>query len=202
MEILTEETLTQALLNAVSTHCEDFAADQARCRAAANALKSELGEAAVEEELRAIHAQAVSASLFSGFLGFAANLEHFTDPVRRTFLEVDPEIYLRERTARTLPEYAAAQTAREQFRAALSPAQRERYEDIGAYASLLETAVPKLAHYWGYLLADRLLPRVLPGYTPDPMLTARYTKLLQEEGFLLKSSPPQLTNAQKWHHDS
>ena len=37
------------------------------------------------------------------------------------------------------------------------------FEDIVVYI-YLETVVPKLAHYYGYLLGNELLPCIIPGY--------------------------------------
>lgn len=119
---------------------------------------------------------------FSGFLGFKANLDHYIDPVARTFLDVDSEVYLREHAAKRLPEYEKAETLRKRFRAVLSPTQLESYDDIAVYANHLEATIPKLAHYLGYLLGNELLPRIVQGYYPDMHMTAQYRRIL--EGYL------------------
>ena len=59
---------------------------------------------------------------FSACFGIKANLDNFTDPVARNFLDVD---------------------------------------------------------YYGYLLGNELLPRVIPGCYPDSMQTARYTAMIK-----------------------
>ena len=50
---------------------------------------------------------------------------------------------------------------------------RQRF-DIHAY---LETAGFKLAHLWGFLWGNAFFPEVVPGYTPDTALTARYVQM-------------------------
>ena len=96
----------------------------------------------------------------------------------RNFLDVDFEVYLREETAYRLPEYVDAQKNRERFYSQLTSAQREIYEDVSTYTSHLETLGPKLAHYFGYLLGNELLPRTVPGYHVDSVLTIKYNTLL------------------------
>ena len=145
-------------------------------------LQAELGDAAVpsvQEEMDAIEKQFSSNLLFSAYLGIKANLDNFKDPVARNFLDVDYDVYLREKAARRLPEYESAKIMRDRFYAQLSPAQRKKYEAVIVYTSHLETAGPKLAHYYGYLLGNELLPRVIPGYYPDSIQTARYTTMIK-----------------------
>ena len=132
----------------------------------------------VADEINAIEQQCVSDLLFSGFLGIKANLDNFKNPIARNFLDVDFEVYLREEVAHRLPEYEQAQKSREQFYSQLSSAQREIYEDVRTYTCHLETIGPKLAHYLGYLLGNELLPRIIPGYCADSVLTIQYGAVL------------------------
>lgn len=131
-----------------------------------------------ENSTYAIEQQCASDLLFSGFLGLKANLDNFKNPVARNFLDVDFEVYLRGEVAHRLPEYEQAQKNREQFYSQLTSAQREIYEDVSTYTCHLETVGPKLAHYFGYLLGNELLPRIIPGYCVDSVLTFRYNAVL------------------------
>ena len=159
MEQLTGQALTNSLIEFLERHCEDIPEIQAKYQEAI--AQAEEGEKLAE----AIDAQTASDLLFSAALGLKANLNHFRDPIARTFLEVDPEIYLRESVAHSLPQYIEAQRIRDSA---------EYDDDITAYTTYLETVGPKLAHYFGYLLGDELLPRIVPGYQPDLILTIRY----------------------------
>lgn len=179
---LTGNDLFEALEAIMTDHFEDFAPVQSRYINAIAALQESLGNNAAispKEEMTAIRQQTVSNLLFSGLLGLKANWDHFIDSVARTFLEVDSEIYLREETAHRLPAYAAAQETRNRFYAQLSPEQQKLYEAVIAYTSYLESTAPKLAHYCGYMLGNVLLQRVVPGYHPDPVLTIKYTAMLE-----------------------
>ena len=165
MEQLTGQALTNSLIEFLEQHCGDFPEIHGKYQEAI--ARTEEGEKLAE----AIDAQTASDLLFSAALGLKANLDHFRDPIARTFLEVDPEIYLRESVAHSLPQYIEAQKIRDAA---------EYDDDITAYTTYLETVGPKLAHYFGYLLGDELLPRVIPGYQPDPILTIRYQAWVQE----------------------
>lgn len=159
MEQLAGQALTSSLIEYLEQHFEDFPVIREKYREAI--AQAENGK----ELANAIEVQTTSDLLFSASLGLKANLDHFRNPVARTFLEVDPEIYLRESVAHRLPQFIEAQKV-------LDAA--ERNDDVIAYITYLETIVPKLAHYFGYLLGDELLPRIVPGYQPDPVLTIEY----------------------------
>lgn len=159
MEQLAGQALTNSLIEFLEQHCEDF--PEIRKKYQESIAQIEKGKELAE----AIDTQTASDMLFSAALGLKGNLDHFRDPIARTFLEVDPEIYLRESVAHSMPQYIEAQKIRDAA---------EYDDDITAYTTYLETVGPKLAHYFGYLLGDELLPKIVPGYQPDPILTIRY----------------------------
>lgn len=159
MEQLTGQTLTNSLIEFLEQHCEDFPEIRKKYQEAI--AQAEKGKELAE----AIDAQTASDLLFSAALGLKANLDHFRDPIARTFLEVDPEIYLRESVAHNMPQYIEAQKILDAV---------EVNDAIIEYTTYLETIGPKLAHYFGYLLGDELLPRIVPGYQSDLLLTIRY----------------------------
>ena len=171
------------LVDFMTENSEEFAADRTRFDETISLLKTELEQdtsPSVADLVDAIHQQIGSTLLFSYCLGLKANLDHFIDPVSRTFLDVDPEVYLRENIARQLPDYLRAQHVQEQFYKALSPSQKEKYDDgITTYICHLETVGPKLAHYYGYLFGNELFPHVVPGYVDTAQLTLQYRYMLE-----------------------
>lgn len=179
LENLTGHNAVEAFVQWMAGKDEDFAADYQQYTEAMDVLQKELGNL-VKDEIDAIEQQCASNLLFSGFLGLKANLDNFIDPVVRNFLDVDFEVYLREETAHRLPEYERAQKVRDRFYSLLTPAQKEIYEDVITYTSHLETVGPKLAHYYGYLLGNELLPRIVPGYHSDMVLTIKYNSMLED----------------------
>lgn len=178
LERLTGKVIVDALVETLSQNFEDFDETKERCDEALARLREEIGDA-VQDEIAAIEQQTESYLLFSGFLGLKANWDHFMDPVARNFLDVDSETYLRENIARRLPAYCQAQEIRSRFYDLLTSEQKKLHEDITAYVSYLETAGPKLAHHFGYLLGNDLLHRIVPGYYPDAAQTMQYQMMLR-----------------------
>ncbi len=176
-EQLTGEHITEVFIDLIKEMFGDFKQVQNRYLAAMEKLAKIQGDFC-KAERDAIDKQLRSLVLFSGMLGLKANLDHYIDPIARSILDVDAEVYLREETAHRLPEYKAAQQARDAFFARLSPEEQEIYGDVIGYTCYLETVAPKLAHYYGYILGNELLPQIIPGYHPDAMQTARYEAML------------------------
>lgn len=176
---ITGHYTTDALIQRMKNESKAFAADHQQYIAATNNLRKDLGNA-VNAEMNAITRQCTSDLLFAGTLGLKANLDHFINPIERNFLDVDFGVYLREEMAHSLPEYVQAQQVRAQFYSQLTPSQKETYEAVRSYTSHLETVGPKLAHYYGYILGNELLPWIIPGYHEDPVLTIRYTNMLRQ----------------------
>ena len=174
--------MVSCLAEVMVSNFENFAAEQTCYKETLSWLEQTLPEGtapSVEKLVNAIDQQIGSTVLFSYFLGLKANLDHFIDPIGRTFLDVDTEVYLREDMARRLPDYQNAQRTQEQFYTSLTPVQQERYEDITSYICHLETVGPKLAHYYGYILGNQLFLHILPGYSEDAQLTLRYRHMLE-----------------------
>ena len=171
------------LVDFMTANSEEFAADRTRFDETISLLKTELEQdtlPSTADLVDAIHQQIGSSLLFSCCLGLKANIAHFIDPLNRTFLDVDSEVYLRENIARQLPDYLQAQHVQEQFYRTLSPKQKEKYDDgITTYICHLETVGPKLAHYYGYLLGNQLFPRIIPGYISDTQLLIQYRYMME-----------------------
>lgn len=179
-DFLTGNEVSEALLLWISEIFEDFSEVQAQYRQAVQDLQKALRTEQLSSVMDAVATQTSSNFLFSVALGLKANLDNFTDPVGRYFLDVDSEVYLRENTAHHLPKYVQAQNVLDYFYISLNSEQKEMYDSIIAYCSYLETVVPKLGHYYGYILGNRLLPLIVPGYHEDPMLNIRYRMLLKD----------------------
>lgn len=181
VEQLTGPGIVDALVEHMLEHMEDFREDHNRYLSAVNKLKAQLGNS-VDRVVSAIQTRAASDLFFAGVLGLKMNFEHFVNPMTPncTWPQVDYNDYLRENIAHSLPEYQCAETVLSEFCHVLTLEQRELYDAIAEYASHLATAGPKLAHYYGYLLGDTLLYRLVPGYRPDIALTMKYHAMLED----------------------
>lgn len=182
-KVLEGKKIVQEFTLILGEHFGSFADVHKRYLAAADALRKELGadgSPSVDDMLDAIDKQTASNLLFSGALGLKSNMDHFMDPMARTVLDVDFPVFLREATALRLPEYVRAQETIDAFSSSLTPAQKEVFEDVIAYIAFLETTGPKLAHYYGYILGNDILPYTVPGYHQDDVLTMHYSAMLRK----------------------
>lgn len=141
---------------------------------AATALEQEVGSGA-KEYLAALEQEIASGIIFAGWQGFKLNLECFTNPVNKLRLQEDfEELYLEQRMF-ALPVTQKARQTINNFLAFLPQDKRYLTTGINDYYAYLQTTAYKLAHYFGFRLADHFLQYVIPGYISDPLLTDQYT---------------------------
>lgn len=154
--------------------------------AAASNLEKELGGSitpSVSEFLAAKEQEFTAEIIYIGWQGFQLNIDIFNAPINALMLRGDYEELHRERRLGTLP---MARKSRETINA-FNEVMREKYrekmdltDDITSFYSYLETIGYKLAHYFGFRLADQYLPYVIPGYTSDSVDTMYYQSDLRK----------------------
>ncbi len=118
--------------------------------------------------------------LYAAYLGFHANLENFHSPTGNQFLSLDYTEFLKEHLMGHSDATKNAERIKELFRCSLPVEYEQCYEEINEYFIALDVVGPKLAHYWGYQFANRLLPIVEPGYYPDLSQTIQYGAMLEK----------------------
>lgn len=141
-----------------------------------------------EEYLKAHDLDFVSSVIYIAGQGFKLNLDIFNNPATSLFLlRGEFEDINRERMLGTVPGVRSACKTITEFCDAvnkLPPAETEEIfaltEDITSMYSYLETAGYKLAHYFGFVLADRFLPYVMPGYHCDSVNTLHYHRIVRD----------------------
>ena len=176
---ISHKEIYDSLINIMENHFQDFPEVQQKYLNVMERLQNDLGDMPVEKEKEAIQKRIASTLFYSAVLGIQANLNYFLDPVSGNFLNTEPEIFLKEKTARILPDYASAQELQNQFYTGMTDAQKLIYEDVTEYICYLETSGPKLAHFYGFLLGNTVLHRIIPGYQPDMAFTLRYAMMLE-----------------------
>lgn len=154
--------------------------------AAATNLERELGGSvtpSVSEFLSAKEQEFTAEIVYIGWQGFQLNIDIFNSPINALMLRGDYEKLHRERRLGTLP---MARKSRETINA-FYEVMREKHgdkmdltDDITSFYSYLETTGYKLAHYFGFRLADQFLPYVIPGYTNDSVNTMYYQSELRK----------------------
>ena len=164
----------------------NFAQEELQYLAAVEALKEGIGETispSASDYITAREQEICAELIYVGWLGFQQNIECFQNPVNTMFLKMDYEDFHRERRMHTLPEVQKALEIRNAFYEVLRTLPEEKQkitEGITEYMSYLETTGYKLAHYFGFILADQFLHHVIPGYVSDSVATMQYRWDLQK----------------------
>lgn len=180
------KTIMAEIRETLRTIDPEFFDTEVKYLAAASNLEKELGNSitpSVSEFLAAEEEEFVSEIIYIGWQGFQLNMDIFHAPINAIMLRGDYEELHRERRLGTLP---MAEKARDTINA-FYEMMRENYrdkldltEDITGFYSYLQTSGYKIAHYFGFRLADLFLPYVIPGYIDDSVNTGYYRRTLQE----------------------
>lgn len=179
-EFMKSEVVIRRLCEFMMQYCEDFPAHVQNYINCLATLEKELGSEAIEALKEAVNDKNASDIYFTAGLGYKANLDYFRNPVGNNFLNSDPSVYLREELAMRMPMHSAAQRRIDEFYDSLTDAQKEMTQAITEYDSYLETIGPKLAHYYGFLLANDMLELTEPAYVQDFSLTYAYSRWMEE----------------------
>lgn len=122
----------------------------------------------------------VSDALFAFNKGLEANLFHFHNPFVSCFIQADfPDLY-QEHVMLCMPKRRAAERL-------YSAIERRDFSEgatwvdtIKEYLAGLETSVPKLMHYLGYLMGNVWFEATVPGYQEDQIATICYSKQISD----------------------
>ena len=137
----------------------------------------------VDEYIAAVEAEICAELVYVAWLGFQQNIDCFNNPVNTMFLKLDFEDFHRERRMGTLPQVQHAGKTINAFHNVLRSLPEDKLnltEGITSYISYLETVGYKLAHYFGFIFADKFLRHVIPGYCSDMATTIQYERELEE----------------------
>lgn len=111
--------------------------------------------------------------------GFRANLDYVRHPVGNNFLQEDPEVFLNTSAMRQLPAWQDAQRTIQTIERDLD-CTLQFYEDaVSEYFICLDVTCPSLAHYYGFLAANKILAQVEPGYQFSLSMTLKYKRWMQ-----------------------
>lgn len=166
------------MLKTVDPH---FTEEEEKFNIAVKKLRKTAGNLvpSAEDYLMALEERYAYESLYICWQGFQYNLDCYNSPVNALLLQGDFEILHRERRLHTLNHTEKARLTISAFHAVLRENDLlELTDDISDFYATLESGGYKLAHYFGFLFADRFLPLVIPGYAPDSVITNNYSMLL------------------------
>ena len=180
------KTIMAEIRETLRTIDPEFFDTEVKYFSAASNLEKELGNSiapSVSEFLAAKEEEFVSEIIYIGWQGFQLNMDIFNAPINAMMLRGDYEELHRERRLGTLPMAQKARDTINAFYKVLRENYRDKLdltEDITGFYSYLQTSGYKIAHYFGFRLADLFLPYVIPGYVDDSVNTGYYKRTLQE----------------------
>lgn len=120
----------------------------------------------------------VSSLEFSFEQGLNDNLEHFKNPKAPTFLDADYDEALKEKELRRKPNYLEAEANLKKYVDAFPLNTHSLYDAVIEYRVFLETYIPKMAHYYGFVTGNKVLRKALKEYEPDYDLANKYKEWL------------------------
>ena len=163
-----------------------FLDTEAKFLAAASNLEKELGGGitpSVSDFLAAKEQEFAAEIIYIGWQGFQLNMDIFNAPINARMLRGDYEELHRESRLGTLPMARKSRETIHAFYEVMREHHRDKMDltdDITNFYSYLQTTGYKLAHYFGFRLADQFLPYVIPGYTSDSVDTMYYQSNLRK----------------------
>lgn len=138
-----------------------------------NALTPE--EQATLDELLILEDKRMAANfLFLFWRGINQNLRCFQDHTEKGFVDQDYEDIHDESIMEGMPANEKYWRLCSDFHHSITNEQHELSAPITSYYCYLATSAYKIAHYFGFKLADSLLYYLVPGYAPDPAVTLAY----------------------------
>lgn len=155
-----------------------FPAEEARYTDAAEKLKKICGKG--EAYLAAREAGYVCAIIYLAWQGIQLNVDLFYHPVHGLLLHEDFEQLCQEEKIAMLPAHIQAQQLIGEFYKSQPEEVWGLLDVISDYYAHLETVGYKIAHYFGYRLADVFLGQVIPGYACNPSVSGYYSLTLSE----------------------
>ena len=178
MEQFTGDSILAEMADLFRKHDKEFFDDEVRYLAAVAALKKALpnSDAPRVDELIAAHKiDVLTRIVYAGYNGFRVNLAHFQHPFGIKFTQMDYFDYEKDHIIGHFPENYEASKVIYDFFQSLPEELREYETHISEYFTHFECAGPKLAHYAGYIIANKLLPWCEPGYREDWHQTQIYS---------------------------
>lgn len=134
--------------------------------------------------LEALDAEMASDFIFVIGRGFKLNLDIHNNPVNALALKLDYEDLHEERKMHMMPASRKASKITYAFLEELRASHRDKLDlltGIDSYYNYLRTIGYKVAHYYGFLLADQLLPHLIPGYYADSVYVSTYGLILHND---------------------
>lgn len=180
---ITSPAMLDDLANVLRANESDFPEIEAECHRALGTLRTTRSQEltpTVDAYITACQTEVIANILYAAYLGYRANLNNFHAPFSTQFERLDFTDYIRDHLMGHFPVCYKANAIKEAFIKTVPDEQQELIDTIQTYYIDLDVAGPKLAHYAGYVISNKLLPWLEPGYQVDYAQTYRYTHEVQK----------------------
>ena len=175
-QLTNTDTIFEATYETIATLDPNYREEMASYHESVQALTQAVPSA--DDYILTLRQELASDLRYALWLGFRWNLDCFHNPVNKLMLNLDFEELCQESCMHTLPDAQAALQNEQTFVHSLPEDKRELLDPITDHYAYLKTLGYKLAFYEGFLLAENLLPHLIPAYTPDTMLSMRLEQKL------------------------
>jgi len=169
---LSGKEVYDVLTEFLNKHCSEYREEKANYDECEGALSSNFAEG---QQLIEAHIKRI---VFSA--GFAYELGHHAACGSEYFIKQDSEVFLQEAQMLSEPECIDIAYTIRRITAKLTRADDKIYEKMLEFYALLDTYIPKLAHYLGYMREVALRKQNDSNFTENEALTAEYTEWLSE----------------------
>ena len=165
----------------------DYEKEEQAFIAACATFEASLGDSVsftAQDYLDALEKSFASDIVFVVGRGFKLNLDIYHNPVNALAFKLDYEDLHQERMMPLVPAAKKANKASYDYLEELRASHRDKLDlldGVNSFYSYLQTVDYKVAHYYGYLLADQLLPHLVPGYYADSAYVSTYGLILNKD---------------------
>ena len=165
----------------------DYEKEEQAFIAACSSVESRIDDSVTitaQSYLDALEEEFASDIVFVIGRGFKLNLDIHDNPVNALAFKLDYEDLHEERKMHLLPVAEKANKTTYAFLEELRESHRDKLDlldGVNSYYNYLKTTGYKVAHYYGFLLADQLLPHLIPGYYADSVYVSTYGLILHND---------------------
>lgn len=179
MTLLHGQDIEDIVRNGLRKCMKDFPKIEVDYRRTKENIVHQFGEKA-QWLCRSVSEQTAAVLFFAGVQGLKMNCDHFRNPLMPdcTWPQVDFDNCVRMEQVYEMPEYRKAKCVQEEYWPQITAVDAAMGNAIREYQGVMETSGVKLAHYYGYLFGNEILPYCVPGYCVDSVLTLRYKHIL------------------------
>lgn len=175
-KLFNDDVIVEKMFDYIDAWCEDFNEVKARAETAVNELNTIIGSEAVNALITALKQQIASDIRFATAQGLKANISEFRHPSNIIILNQGLEHYVQEGVMLNLPARKDAEKVVAEIIKEYGIAEMECFASITEFHTYLETVCPKLAHFYGYITANKILTLTEPGYVSNQIQTMKYTR--------------------------